>query len=271
MKIFIILAVIIGVAALVGHLALAHGFAARVASLRRTLLDAQVLALPDQTLIPQLVRDFALRNGGSVGGPSALVMVQGAEMRLQPSQPFFHLDATQLTGTRTPGFVWHAAGTMSGFIPLQIVDSYVAGAGLLEVRIAGSIPVASGHGADIDKGEAMRFLAELAWNPDALLNTSLLWRQIDGRTIEVALQTNGGAARVTLSFDAAGDIVAIEASDRPRAVGNASLPTRWIGRFSDYVQAAQYRWPRHGEISWVLPEGEFTYWRGNIASLTAAP
>lgn len=270
MKIFLILAAFVIIAALIAQFVSSNAFTAKIDTLRQTLLKTQVSVPPDQALIPQLVREFALRNGGQVGGSAALVMTQRAEMRLQPDQPFFHIDATQLTGSRNPGFVWHATGAMGGIIPLQVVDSYVAGSGDLEARIAGSITVAHARGPDIDKGEAMRFLAELAWNPDAILNAAgLAWREIDGQTVEVTLETTSGSVLVTLLFDEAGDIVAIEATDRPRSVGKANIPTPWVGRFSNYERDGAYRWPRHGEVGWILPEGEFIYWRGDILNVTA--
>lgn len=86
-------------------------------------------------------------------------------MRLAIDQPFFALDASQISGTRAPGFVWQANGAMSGGIPLRIVDSYFDGSGLLEVRVAGSISVTTSTGSETAKGEAMRFLAELPWTP----------------------------------------------------------------------------------------------------------
>lgn len=192
-------------------------------------------------------------------------------MRLKPDQAFFHIDAIQLSGTRDPGYVWHATGVMAKVVPVQVVDSYVAGAGLLEARIAGSIRVAHAVGPDIDKGEAMRFLAELPWNPDAMVNaTGLTWREVDEHTVEVSMRTQSGVARVSLLFDASGDIVGIEAKDRPWALGNVSAPPRWVGRFSNYKQVGAYRWPGYGEIAWVLPAGEFIYWRGDIVSVAPA-
>jgi hypothetical protein len=270
MKMLLIVAGLVVVAVLAMQFVRSGVFREKIDDLRQQLLASQVSAPPDQSLIPILVREFAARNGGRIGGPTAVHMAQSAEMRLQPDQPFFPIEATQLSGTREPGFVWHAAGTMAVFVPLQVVDSYVAGMGWLEARIAGSIPVASARGPDIDKGEAMRFLGELAWNPDAMINAKgLTWRQVDDVTVEVSMQTQGGTARVSLLFDAAGDIVGIAADDRPAAVGNV-VPTRWIGRFSDYARSGPYRWPRHGEIAWMLPEGEFIYWRGAILSITPA-
>lgn len=271
MKIVLIVVAIIVVVLGATQLVISARFTARIADLRRQVLAIPASTTPDQSLIPALVREFAARNGGRVGGPTAVGMRQLAEMRFDPNGAFLPLVATQLSSTRQAGFVWHASGTMARIVPLQVVDSYVAGSGRLEARLAGAVPVASASGPDIDRGEAMRFLAELAWNPDAMVNADgLVWRQVDPATVDVSMETTGGTATVSLRFDAAGDIVGIVAEQRPRAVGNISVPTPWVGRFSEYEQSGAYRYPRRGEIAWVLPEGEFVYWRGEILEVTPA-
>jgi hypothetical protein len=244
---------------------LSNQFGSKIDGLSRRLTAGQLngAASPQP---PANIRAYALRNGGRVGGPSTVAMVQAAEMRLAPGQPFFSLHASQISGTRTPGFVWQASGRMSGLIPLRILDSYVDGIGLLEVRIGGSAPIASSTGKETAKGEAMRFLAELPWNPDAILNAGILmWREIDSLAVAVSMNTVGGLAEITLRLNQAGDVIAVDAEARPRA---GDTPARWVGRFGDYVRVGSYRFPRHGEIAWDLPEGEFIYWRGEILSLT---
>jgi hypothetical protein len=266
MKIFLIAAAVLVVGLLLVQLFLSSQFSAKILHLGNRLVSSQVATEPDTGLIPLIMREFALRNGGRVGGPSTVTMVQKAEMRLAVDQPFFQLEASQISGTKTPAFVWQARGTMGGIVPLQIVDAYVSGVGELEVRLAGSILVASAGGPETAKGEAMRFLAELPWNPDAILNADgLTWRQVSEASVEVSMETAGGQARVTMLFDQAGDIIAIEADERPRA---GDTPARWIGRFSEYAKVGPYRFPRSGEVAWDLPTGEFVYWRGAILSVT---
>ena len=266
--IVLILVVAVGV---IVQIALASGFAAKIGTARQRLIALQVSPPPDQALIPQIVRTFAARAGGRLNGPVVVRAVQSAEMKLQADQPFFHIDATQLSATRDPGFVWDAKGTMASVIPLRVVDSYVGGEGWLEARIAGSFAVANASGPVVSKAEAMRFLAEFTWNPDSLVNAAgLTWRQLDEATVEVTMLTDGGPASVRLLFDPEGDIIGIEADDRPMGADGDSRPTRWIGRFRDYATLGAYRVPRFGEVAWALPAGEFVYWRGEILSLTPA-
>ncbi|UJW85691.1 DUF6544 family protein [Devosia sp. SL43] len=251
-------------------LIMSNQFVAKIEALRKIVVAAQTSPPPEENTIPEIIRTFAVRNGATLGGPATVISQQQDEMTSGPGQPYFALQATQLSGTRKPGFVWEATATMALVVPIRVVDALAADDGLLEVRIAGAIPMVNAAGPDSDKGEMMRFLSELAWNPDAILNVAALkWRQIDERTVEVSIETAGGIAAVRHLFDANGDIVGIEADDRPYLLDGKTVPMRWIGRFRDYTQFGSYRVPRHGEVAWVLPEGEFVYFRGTITSFAA--
>lgn len=59
----------------------------------------------------------------------------------------------------------------------------------------------SAGGSDLDKGEALRYLAELPWNPDAILHDAALeWWAIDSATISMALGTGDARAEVTFTL-----------------------------------------------------------------------
>lgn len=261
-----IVLVIAGIAA--AQIWRATGFAREIDALNARIGQGDTAPGVDLAALPPIVRAFAERNGGTVGAAPVVVATQQAEMRLAPDQPFFALSATQRSGTRQSDFVWHAKGTMMGVVPVEVVDAYVGGAGLLEARLAGAITVAEARGAAADRGEAMRFLAELPFNPDAILNAPMLaWRQLDATHVAVSVPVGAGAASVVMSFDAAGDVDGIEAAARPRMVGDSVIETRWFGRYADYGPVGAYRLPRRGEVAWDLPEGEFVYWRGGMTSL----
>lgn len=271
MKIVLIGLVILAFAVAVLFLVLSGRFKAKIEERRKRLIAGQVPLPPEPDAIPGTVRAFAERNGGRRGGPAVLHLQQEAELRRVPGGPFMALKADQLLGSRDPGFVWEAMARMAGVVPLRAVDSAVGGTGWLEARIAGAVAVAKATGPDTDKGEMMRYLAELVWNPDAIINApSLRWRQIDERTVEVAAETPGGVAVVRQLFDKAGDIVGIEADDRPYLVNGKATPTRWIGRFRDYASFGAYRLPTYGEIAWILPEGEYLYFRCRVTGFTPA-
>ncbi|CAM3416191.1 hypothetical protein POHY109586_06685 [Polaromonas hydrogenivorans] len=66
--------------------------------------------------------------------------------------------------TRRPGFLWDAEVSMLPGVAVRVVDSYIAGEGLLQAAALGLFTVADVHGGgEIACGEMMRFFAEAAW------------------------------------------------------------------------------------------------------------
>ncbi|MGB2893482.1 MAG: DUF6544 family protein, partial [Albidovulum sp.] len=85
--------------------------------------------------------------------------------------------------------------------------------------------------------------------------------------------TQGGTARVTFRFDAAGDIVGMEASGRPaRDAAGMNATLDWRGTFADYRQIGPRRLPEYGEVGYVWPgTGYEPYFRGRIRDYHVAP
>lgn len=105
----------------------------------------------------------------------------------------------------------------------------------------------------------MRYLAELAWAPHAMLhNPQLSWREIDGTTVEVTAESPAGPARVRLIFEN-GDISCVEA-DRVR---QDTALFRRAGRDAAAITASI---PTRAAVSWLLEDGPFEYWRGRVTA-----
>lgn len=81
----------------------------------------------------------------------------------------------------------------------------------------------------------MRYLAELAWAPYAILrNPQLRWRTESTNTLVVGAGSAEAEAQVWLTLDNEGRIQNAYAPDRPRAIkGGAFALTPWRGTFSD--------------------------------------
>lgn len=115
---------------------------------------------------------------------------------------------------------------------------------------------------------AIRYLSELPWVPHAIVaNRELEWRELDAATVEVATRVGAGHVAVHLHFDADGDIVAASVAARPRMVGKRVIDTPWRGRFGEYEVIGGVRVPTTAEVTWDLPEGPFTYFRGKLTAL----
>lgn len=229
-------------------------------------------AAVDRARLPPLVRAFAERaTAGHPDVPDTIALTQAVEMKLRPGGGWMPVAARQTIATGETAFAWDARAAIAPLVSARVLDACVAGEGRLTVRLLGSIRMAEARGAAVTLGEVYRYLAELPWAPHAILaNPSLAWRQLDERTVEVSAEAaDGEFARLRLIFDADGDVVAVEVDDRPREVKGDHVATRWRGVFSDYRDFGGIRLPAHAEVSWLLDDGPFTYFRGDLVSYEA--
>lgn len=63
-----------------------------------------------------------------------------------------------------------------------------------------------------------------------------------------------------------GDIVRVEADDRPRAAGRRIVPTRWQACCGDYREMGGCRIPTRAAVSWLLDGNLFEYWHGKLTA-----
>jgi hypothetical protein len=265
--ILVLIVLLLVIASLLG----AARFAGRAQRLRRRLL-AGAPPRDVAAALPPKVRDFALRADARPDDLAhSLGFSQRAEMQARPGGPWQLLDATQTVATGAPGFVWQAEQALGPLSRLQVIDAFANGSGCLSVQVLGLIPAVRARGADIDRGEAMRYLAELPWCPDAILgNPSLVWRMLDEDWAEVSL-AGASVVAVRFRFDAAGDIAEMRARDRP-ATDPAGKPVRydWQGYFRDYRRVGPRRVPVEAEVGYVYTDGYRAYFQCRIIGYSAA-
>ena len=172
--------------------------------------------------------------------------------------------ATQKISIQTCKFDWLAHAGPFGMISVR--DGLSDGEGQLDVTAVGFVPIArTEHSPALMRGELMRYLAELAWAPDAILhNTELHWREDGPKALTVSAGVGETACEVFLSLDSEGWIAGTYAPDRPRSVTVPYLPTPWRGRFSEY-RSCGGRWlPFAGEVAWEINGREVVYWQGRV-------
>lgn len=261
---FLVLAVLAVLAAAIAVIALA---AARV-GVAADRLRARLLSETGQDApgAPPTLMVEAARRAGADGGWRAARLVQQGELRRDPREPWRPMPATQVIALGTPGFVWDARQPGPVLPMVRVLDSFVAGQGALAAYLLGAFPVARAEGAETTRAEAMRYLAELPWAPDAILsNPALRWSVVSGNEVEVRLPLDPRPAVLRLHLDAAGDVVEIHGRDRPATEPDGRVVLRdWIGKFSDHQTIGGRRIPTRGEVGYVYDFGYAPYWRGRI-------
>ena len=218
--------------------------------------------------LPAEVEALASRLGAAADGTSSFASFeQSGQMWQLPGRKPMDFMARQTVRLDAPAFLWRAATGP----PLSVVvaDYFVAGTGGLEVMLLGAFPLARiVGGASVNQGEALRYLAELPWNPDAIFaNKALDWTVVGAKTIKVATGTGSERGEVTFDLDDNGLICRASAPSRAYTEKDGRVTMHpWHGRFWNYQRIGDRYIPVQGEVSWSLDAGDFVYWQGRILS-----
>ena len=173
--------------------------------------------------------------------------------------------------TRRPGFVWDAHVMMFPGVPVHVHDAYIAGTGLLHGAVSGLVTVVDmAESPELARGELMRFFAEAAWYPTALLpSQGVHWEAVDDSSAHATLTDGPLTLKLLFRFNAEGLIDSVRAEARERVVDGKTVTAPWQGRYWRYAMQDGMRVPQDGEVAWILsegPEGEKPYWRGTTLS-----
>ncbi len=172
--------------------------------------------------------------------------------------------------TRRPGFLWDARISMLPGVTVRVVDSYISGRGLLRAAIQGLFTVADvSGGGEIARDEFMRFFAEMAWYPTALLpSQGVRWEAVDDRSANATVVDGPLTLTLLFRFNDAGLIGSFRAEARGAMVGKELVTAPWEGNWSDYRAHDSMLVPFTGEVAWMRPEGRKPYFLGTVTSLT---
>ena len=176
---------------------------------------------------------------------------------------------TSVDGVR-PGFLWDAKVDMFPGVPARVVDSYVAGQGHLIAKLLGLFPVASAHGGgELARGEFMRYFAEAAWYPTALLpSQGVRWQAVDDASAKGTIVDCPITLTLLFRFNEAGLIASVLAESRGAGVGKDMVMLPWDCTLSDYQPQDGMLLPMTGEAAWVRPEGRKAYFVGHVKKLS---
>jgi hypothetical protein len=184
----------------------------------------------------------------------------------QSGEQWKPFQSTQHVITQRPGFVWDARIRMAPAVTAHVHDAYIAGEGVLTAKLFGLLTVMEQQSTpELAQGELMRFFAEGAWYPTALLpSQGVVWEAIDDTQATATLTDGATTAKLVFQFDAQGLINAVYSDGRYREVDGEQVATPWQGRFWDYQLCDGMLVPLEGEVAWLLEDGPKPYWRGRI-------
>ena len=221
--------------------------------------------------LPEPVQRYfrtALKDGQPI--VSAVKLEQTGTMNMSESgEQWSPFSANQRVITRQPGFDWEARIAIMHVLPVWVHDAYVAREGILHASLFGLLPLANLRGTpEAARGELLRFLAEAAWYPTALLpSQGIQWDAVSETSAKATLIDGPTTAVLLFRFNEDGLIESVRADSRGRMQAGTVMPTPWEGRWSDYALHDGMRIPQQGEVAWIFADGAKTYWRGRVTAL----
>ena len=175
--------------------------------------------------------------------------------------------ATQVFTTRPPGFDWDARIRMAPGLPAYVHDTYASGVGSLRAQVLGLFTVAEVRGTPASaQGELLRYFAEAAWYPTALLpSQGVRWEAMDDSTARAILTDGATTVSLEFGFDPGELITSLRAASRYRG-DKEGVPefAPWHVRFWAYEVREGMQIPMQGEVAWEMPAGLLPYCRVHI-------
>ena len=136
--------------------------------------------------------------------------------------------------THPPGFDWDARVRVVPGINIFVHDSHALPAASLRASVLGLVTVAEmSDGPAMKRGELLRYLAESAWYPTALLpSQGMRWESIDETSARATLTEGARTASMDFRFGSDDPIETVWSASRPRSAGESAPWLCWLGGYA---------------------------------------
>jgi hypothetical protein len=199
---------------------------------------------------------------------------QSGRLRTGVESPqWLDFTAVETIAPEARAFVWDARIRFAPLLHVAVRDTYMDGIGRGQVAMQSAFTLTDAQGGhELNAGDLYRLLAEAPWAPTLLLpHEGLSWASIDDTRALASLTVGGETATMEFRFNAAGEITAVYAAERPRAYGTTYVSTPWEGHFSRYADVNGMRVPLAGEVGWWVEGRWLPVWEGTAQEFVVAP
>lgn len=186
-------------------------------------------------------------------------------MKLKPEQKgWYKAQAEQYVTPNEPAFLWRVNMKMAPLVNVAGRDLYINGKGEMVIKIASLLPVVNVHNnKKTNQSILQRFLLELPMYPTAALNPYITWEGIDEYTSKATLTYKGVSGSASFHFSEDGDLEKVSAFRFKENDEKAEL-VECIGELKETTQIDGMRIPTKMDISWMLGQGKFTWYKLEI-------
>jgi hypothetical protein len=235
-----------------------------VRAIRATGPTPSLLGDADLARLPEPVRRY-LRATGALArpAPSTVRARWHGRIRGSATDPWMDLAAEQVsTFGPSPTRLFLIDARKKG-VPVDVYHRYVGAHANFRVRLAGLLPIAEAHGAEMDRTETVTFFNDLCiLAPARLADPAIRWEPVDARTARASFTRGSETISAELRFDADGMLVDFASDDRSRASrdGKTFTRLRWTTPLRAPRAFGSLRLPAGGEARWHEPGvADFAY------------
>ncbi len=188
--------------------------------------------------------------------PNIVYVIQKGSMRSKPDGKWMPFEAQQYFSINPPSFVWDAKIKAASFIPIAGRDKYEDGKGNMLIKPLFLFTAANSSGKEIDESTLLRYMAEIAWFPQAAVSNYLKWESINDRQSRVTMSYEGVSASGIYHFNEDGNFAGFEAQRFYDRNGSYSKET-WAVSAAGYKIIDNKFLPNSCQVTWRLKEGDF--------------
>ena len=207
--------------------------------------------------LPENVKQW-LRSSGVVGkeSPTLVKVLQRGTLRTKPNGRWMPFQATQYFSVDPPSFVWSATIKAAPLVEIAGRDKLMNGHGNMLIKPLYLFNAANSSGTEVDQGTLIRYLAEMAWFPQAALSPYISWQSTNNREAIATITFGSVTASGIYHFDDEGRMTAFEAQRYGDFNGHYRKET-WYVATSGYKSFHGTTIGNVNEVTWRLAAGDF--------------
>lgn len=224
----------------------------------------------DLSGLPEILQRYLGRE--AVAGrkrPGAVRIVwKDAALKFNPKGNWTPMECSQINFVGEPVRLVYMRLRFFGFLRLEALDSYLNGKGRMLIRLLKYFKLSDAKGPQMDRSELVTILAETMLIPSYALQKYIGWTIIDPLTIKGTINYKGTRASGLFYFNNDGDILRFETLDRYYTDGKGRFQqVKWIAAITRYQLNGNHKSPSDFSATWKRPEGDYTYFKGEIVSV----
>jgi hypothetical protein len=224
--------------------------------------------------LPTVLQHFLIQSGyaNPVEIHQAKIEWKNAALKFNKKGEWKTIQCTQHNFLTDPIRLVFMKTKLFGLFGLEAFDSFRHGHGGIKIKVAGLFALADAKGIEMDKAELATILAETMIIPDYALQTFIQWEEINHYTLQGTINYHGLKASGIFYFNHNFEMEKFETEDRYFTDKDGKFhQTRWTAECSGYQRHGLISFPTFCRSTWNFPEGDFTYFKGEIDKIIINP